>query len=47
MNVITMMIKDIIEEIKSTIEWIMAGCPKPIPIPIKDDKNGNREQKRR
>lgn len=31
-------IKDFVEELTGTIEWILAGCPKPVPIPIKDDK---------
>lgn len=36
---------DLIEEIKDTIEWILNGCPKPapIPVPIKDDKNGRQK----
>lgn len=34
MIVITIKIKDIIDEIKDTIEWILAGCPKPKPVKI-------------
>lgn len=37
-------LSDIIEEIKDTIEWILAGCPKPVPIPVKDDKNDKRRK---
>lgn len=28
-------IKDIIQDIKNEIQWILAGCPKPVKIPIK------------
>ena len=28
-------IKDIIQEIRDTLDWILAGCPKPVKIPIK------------
>lgn len=31
-------IKDFIEEIKDTIEWILSGCPQPVPIPVKEDR---------
>jgi len=27
-------IKEIIEDIKYEIEWILAGCPKPVKIPV-------------
>jgi len=30
-----MKIKDILDDIKVTIEWILAGCPKPVPVKIK------------
>lgn len=30
-------IKDFIEDIKNEIKWILAGCPKPQPIPVKDE----------
>ena len=33
-------IKDIIDEIKDTIEWILNGCPKPVKIPVKGGKGG-------
>lgn len=46
MIVAMLKIKDIIEEIKDTVEWILAGCPKPIPIPIKEDYDGNKDQQR-
>lgn len=34
-------IKDFIQEVKETIEWVLAGCPKPVKIPIriKDDNS--------
>lgn len=39
-------IKDIIDDIKDTIEWILNGCPKPQPIKVpskdKGGKNGNK-----
>lgn len=40
-------IKEIVEEIKETIEWLAAGCPKPVPIPIriKDDHQKGNEAK--
>ena len=28
-------IKDIIEDITNEIKWVLAGCPKPIKIPVK------------
>ncbi len=28
-------IKDIIDDIRHEIEWILAGCPKPVKIPVK------------
>lgn len=33
-------IKEFIQEVKETISWIAAGCPKPakIPVRIKDDR---------
>jgi hypothetical protein len=40
-------LQDILDDIKVTIEWILAGCPKPVPIPIKerdDDQKGRRPQ---
>lgn len=42
-------IKDIWEEIKDTVEWIVAGCPKPVKIPVKpkDGKNGKIRNKGR
>lgn len=32
--------REFLEEIKETIEWLLAGCPKPVPIPVrvKDDR---------
>lgn len=30
-----MKIKDILNDIKITIEWILAGCPKPIKVKVK------------
>ena len=30
-------IKEIIEDIRDTVEWIINGCPKPAPIPVKED----------
>lgn len=40
-------IKEFIEEVKDTAEWILAGCPKPVKIPvrIKDDQPRKREPK--
>lgn len=35
MIVIMKKIKDFIEEVKETIDWIIAGCPEPVPIPVK------------
>jgi len=29
-------LKDIIEDIKNEVKWILAGCPKPVKIPVKD-----------
>ena len=36
-------IKEFIDEITGTIEWLLAGCPKPVPIPVKDDKHEPKE----
>lgn len=30
-------IKDFIEEVKKTIDWIVAGMPEPIPIEVKEN----------
>jgi hypothetical protein len=40
-------IKDIIDEVKGTIEWILAGCPKPVKIPVesKERKRGKKRPK--
>ena len=37
-------IKELWEEIKDTVDWIAAGCPKPQPIkiPTKDNKKRRR-----
>ncbi len=37
-------IKDFIEGIKNDIEWILMGCPKPIPIEVesKERKDGRK-----
>lgn len=53
MSVDTMMIKgikEIIEGIRETIEWIVAGCPRPIKIPVRskerdDGKKGKNRTK--
>ena len=37
-------VKDFIEEIKDAIEWILNGCPQPVPIPVKDDENERRKR---
>jgi hypothetical protein len=37
-------IQDILDDIKETIEWILAGCPKPVPIPVKE-REGERKGK--
>lgn len=51
MNVSIVMIdkiKDIIEDIKDTIEWIAAGCPKPQPIKVPaKGKEAKDERKKR
>ena len=41
-------IKEFLEEVKDTIDWIIAGCPKPIPIPVKprDGNNGKKKLQR-
>jgi hypothetical protein len=31
-------IKDILDDIKSTIEWVLAGCPKPVKVKVKNGK---------
>lgn len=31
-------IKDFIEEIKETIDWIAAGCPEPVPVEVKENE---------
>lgn len=41
MNVVTVVInkiKDLIENIKNEIRWILTGCPKPVKIPINSKK---------
>lgn len=30
-------IKEVIEDIKETIDWVLAGCPKPSLIPVRED----------
>ena len=42
-------LQDILDDIKVTIEWILAGCPKPVKIPveIKDDRQGKNTPQRR
>ena len=37
-------IKDFIDELMDTIEWIVNGCPQPVPIPIKEDDNDREER---
>ena len=32
-------IKDFIEDVKNEIEWILAGCPKPVKIPVEDKES--------
>lgn len=41
--------KEFIEDLVSTLEWLLAGCPKPqlIPIPVTEDKDGIHNQGRR
>lgn len=34
-------VKKFLEEVKDTIDWIVAGCPKPVKIPI--DKKGRKK----
>ena len=34
-------IKDIIEDIKNEIDWILAGCPKPVKIPVKSKERND------
>ena len=34
-------IKDFIEEIKNEIEWVLAGCPKPVKIPAESKERKN------
>ena len=45
-TVIKQSIKDFIKEVKDTFEWIMAGCPKPVRIPIKP-KGGHNDSRSR
>ena len=34
-------IKDFLDDIKHEIEWILAGCPKPVKIPVKSKEKDN------
>lgn len=38
--------KDFFKDLKEVIDWILAGCPEPVKVPIKpkDGKNENRKQ---
>ena len=38
-------IKEFLEEVKDTIDWIIAGCPKPVPIPVKPKDRNNGQNK--
>jgi len=40
----TFKLKEFIEEVKETIKWLLAGCPKPVKIPIRirDEKKTKR-----
>lgn len=38
--------KEIVEEFKDFIGWILAGCPKPVKIPVKP-KDGENEKRRK
>jgi hypothetical protein len=33
-----MKIKDILDDIKVTIEWVLAGCPKPVKVRVREKK---------
>jgi len=33
--------KEFIDDLKDLIEWVIAGCPKPVRVPIKP-KDGER-----
>lgn len=44
MSVIIVMInkiKDLIDDIRHEIEWILAGCPKPVKIPVKTNEGND------
>lgn len=36
---------DIVDDIIGTIEWILAGCPKPVKIPVKDKEGKDGRKK--
>ena len=38
-------IKEFIDELKDMIDWILAGMPEPIPIPITEDGNDGNKTK--
>ena len=35
-------IKELIGELSDTIDWILAGMPKPVPIPVTEDTDDRR-----
>ena len=35
-------IKEILGNIKHEIEWVLAGCPKPVKIPVKSGDKSER-----
>jgi hypothetical protein len=41
------MIKEFIEDLKSLLDWILAGCPEPqkIPVKVSDERQEVRDRR--